>query len=201
MFMAHLVPDIKPSLDDATAQEFAEALMQLLETRPLDEVRVMDIIERAGYSRKTFYRHFDDKTHLLNWALYAQYRSHLTEGPGRGRSLRALAEVAAANPAFFAAAIRENASASSPGNYFSRLMFAGIYTSMADELYARLADDAEVDVCIGATCELLRGRMLAWLDGGHAGDVEWFLASTNAMMEAMRDMLTGDISETSGLPG
>jgi AcrR family transcriptional regulator len=42
-----------------------EALISLLKERPFEEVNVTDICDRAMVHRTTFYKHFEDKYHLL----------------------------------------------------------------------------------------------------------------------------------------
>jgi len=42
-----------------------EALFDLMETKSFREIKVLDIAEKAGVSRKTFYRHFETKGHVL----------------------------------------------------------------------------------------------------------------------------------------
>ena len=47
----------------------ADALLSLLEERPLSEISVVDICQRAMVHRTTFYAHFDDKLALLRYAV------------------------------------------------------------------------------------------------------------------------------------
>jgi AcrR family transcriptional regulator len=42
-----------------------DALLELARERPLDEITVADIADRAGVNRSTFYQHYDDKDSLL----------------------------------------------------------------------------------------------------------------------------------------
>lgn len=51
------------------------ALENLLKRTTLDNIKVTDIIEEAGVSRTTFYRHFKDKFDLINW----YYVKHMRE--------------------------------------------------------------------------------------------------------------------------
>ena len=44
-------------------------LLSLLEERPLSEISVVDICQRAMVHRTTFYAHFDDKLALLRYAV------------------------------------------------------------------------------------------------------------------------------------
>jgi AcrR family transcriptional regulator len=45
------------------------ALWALLETKPFEDIRVNEICEKAMVHRTTFYKHFEDKNHLLNFCL------------------------------------------------------------------------------------------------------------------------------------
>lgn len=48
-------------------QQLATALEQLMEVKPLDQVRVSEIAAAAGVSKQTFYHHFSDKYHLMEF--------------------------------------------------------------------------------------------------------------------------------------
>ncbi len=52
---------------DKTKYLFAASIKQLMQTTPLDEITVTDIVTHSGMSRQTFYRYFQDKYDLVNW--------------------------------------------------------------------------------------------------------------------------------------
>ena len=52
-----------------TRRLLVEALAQLLEERPFQELSVVDICRRAMVHRTTFYSHFNDKQELLRYLL------------------------------------------------------------------------------------------------------------------------------------
>lgn len=52
-----------------TRLSLQEALLALARERPLDEVTIGDIAERAGVNRSSFYQHYSDKETLLADAL------------------------------------------------------------------------------------------------------------------------------------
>lgn len=52
---------------DETKYVFAQAIKDLIKTRPLDKIAVTDIVSKAGMTRQTFYRYFKDKYDLVNW--------------------------------------------------------------------------------------------------------------------------------------
>ena len=44
----------------------AEALIELMKTKDLKDIHVKDIVKRAGVSRMTYYRYFEDKEEILH---------------------------------------------------------------------------------------------------------------------------------------
>ncbi|MBR2672897.1 MAG: TetR/AcrR family transcriptional regulator C-terminal domain-containing protein [Oscillospiraceae bacterium] len=61
---------------DLVKRALADSLKQLLEKYSMDDITVNDIVDRAGISRTTFYRHFKDKYELINW-VFGQYMEEL----------------------------------------------------------------------------------------------------------------------------
>ncbi|MGQ3010591.1 TetR/AcrR family transcriptional regulator, partial [Microbacterium aurantiacum] len=54
---------------ERTRRSLQEALFDLARDRPLEEVTVADIVQRAGVNRSSFYQHYADKETLLADAL------------------------------------------------------------------------------------------------------------------------------------
>lgn len=52
-----------------TRKLLSRALFELLETTPYEKISVLDICERAMVHRATFYNHFEDKDHLLEYTI------------------------------------------------------------------------------------------------------------------------------------
>lgn len=52
-----------------TKQALKQALVKLLEQRPLDRITIQEVTEEAQVSRKTFYYHFRDIYDLVEWTL------------------------------------------------------------------------------------------------------------------------------------
>lgn len=48
-------------------ERLAKAFFDLTEEQSYDSIRVKDICERAGVTRQTFYRHFDNKDAIAKW--------------------------------------------------------------------------------------------------------------------------------------
>lgn len=52
-----------------THKLLSQAMLSLLLEKPFEEIYVTDICERAMVHRTTFYKHFEDKHHLLNFCV------------------------------------------------------------------------------------------------------------------------------------
>ena len=58
------------ALKDRTKRLYADTLIELMEKKSLQEIRVKDLCEKSGTDRHTFYYHFRDKYELVAW-IYA----------------------------------------------------------------------------------------------------------------------------------
>ncbi len=65
---------------DRTKNIFADALIQMLETMPLEKVRVTALCKRCGMVPATFYYYFQDKYDLVAWI----YLQDISAGPDGG---------------------------------------------------------------------------------------------------------------------
>ncbi|MEG6567912.1 dihydroxyacetone kinase transcriptional activator DhaS [Thermoanaerobacterium saccharolyticum] len=72
-----------------TKKAMADALKELMKTKPLNKISVQDIVNKCGLNRQTFYYHFHDIFELLEWIYkkeaiekISQYKNyeHWTEG-------------------------------------------------------------------------------------------------------------------------
>ena len=61
-------------MSQLTERAIAEALIELLNERPLDKIRIKDITDRCGVARNTFYYHFADIPTLLESIFTAETR-------------------------------------------------------------------------------------------------------------------------------
>lgn len=50
-----------------TKNRIADALVELIEEKPLAKITINDIVSRAKVGRRTFYNHFCDKNDLISW--------------------------------------------------------------------------------------------------------------------------------------
>ena len=50
-----------------------EAAKELVREHGIEKTTVLQITQRAGLNRQTFYKHFSDKYNLVNWACYTEF--------------------------------------------------------------------------------------------------------------------------------
>ena len=56
-----------------TKRAIADSLKDLTTVKSFDKIGVVDITEKCGINRQTFYYHFSDKYELLKWIYYNDY--------------------------------------------------------------------------------------------------------------------------------
>ena len=80
-----------------TMKLMGDAFVSLAERFPLEKISVSDIVAASGKNRKTFYYHFNDKSHLIRWI----FRNKPAPGTLRGSipRLRGMRRVHHARPA------------------------------------------------------------------------------------------------------
>ena len=67
------------ALEKLTRRMFADTLMEMLETMPLEKVRIGELCSRCGAGRQTFYYHFRDRNDLVAWIFTEDYMAALRE--------------------------------------------------------------------------------------------------------------------------
>jgi len=55
----------QPEVTDQTRKNIISAFCSLYEQKPIEQIKVKDVISKAGYNRSTFYEYFDDIYSLL----------------------------------------------------------------------------------------------------------------------------------------
>ena len=77
-----------------TAQALAQAIMELAAQRPVSQITVADLADRAGVTRATFYHHYSSPLELLIQVLYADLeRGHRREEARRAEGRYSAAQM------------------------------------------------------------------------------------------------------------
>ena len=56
-----------------TKRALSYAMKELMAERPMEKIKVRDIVERCNMTRQSFYYHFKDKYDLVNWIYYTEF--------------------------------------------------------------------------------------------------------------------------------
>lgn len=67
------------SNSNITKRVIAGAMKDLMKHKKFKEISVKDIIGASGVGRKTFYNHFQDKYHLVNWIFSEDIMEYLIQ--------------------------------------------------------------------------------------------------------------------------
>lgn len=71
-----------------TQRALGNALVRLLQQRPLSQITVNDIVEECGVARQTFYYHFQDIYDLLQW-IFLQAATEMSVQMAEAKTWRA----------------------------------------------------------------------------------------------------------------
>lgn len=64
---------------DQSCSWICEAFQRLLEDTSFEDISVAQIVEKAGVSRQTFYRHFSSKIDLIEWRMEQSFALYIQE--------------------------------------------------------------------------------------------------------------------------
>lgn len=178
-----------PTTDETKAQ-FAAALRELMLDKPFEKVSVIDIAERAGLSRKSFYNHFRDKYDLINWICYSRFveiRADALTGGGWG-AFRAFLEFFASDRVFFSNALQDMGQ-NSFGQYFSDLLFEVVYEALHDGFSRQGISETWTGLSVAALVEDARLAIIIWLTEPGEADVDSFLDFLRKASETFSSMI------------
>lgn len=72
------------TLPDTAGVYLAQALIDLMEKKPLEEISITELTKKAGVSRMSYYRSFSSKQHILEEYLQSIVRRFHAEGEKEG---------------------------------------------------------------------------------------------------------------------
>jgi AcrR family transcriptional regulator len=171
-----------------TRQALLGAFFGLVLERRYDEIKVADILERAGVGRSTFYEHFSSKDAILASSLKGPFEvlADSTRRPDNTSQLTALLEHFWENRALargiFQGAVRRKTTAVLVGLIEQRMKIDGVDKAVALIIPLRLAAIQLAEGMLAPTT--------AWLTGEAR-------CSANVLAEALRRTSTATISALS----
>jgi len=127
---------------DHTKIIIAEALIRLVQEKPLDKITISEIISACNTSRRTFYYHFADKQDLVCWIFDWEVATHvglqdviIDKAGQRKYFVDALRNHLYRNRVFYVNAIR-----SAAGNKLRKHIFEFIYKYREQQILRILGD-------------------------------------------------------------
>ncbi len=64
-----------------TKQIFADAIVEIAKTKPIEKITVQNIVDHCGAGRQTFYNHFRDKEDLIGWVFMSDEQKCIANLP------------------------------------------------------------------------------------------------------------------------
>ena len=108
-----------------TEHELAKALKEMMATRPIDDISVMEISKKCGVSRKTFYYHYHDMYDLLTQVFLDEKIPNLNLANNFVELLKVVFDYYKKNEAFISASLN-----SAGKELLSEFMYNAFYTTI-----------------------------------------------------------------------
>ena len=94
-----------------TKKALAQALKELMREMSIEKINVAFICQRCGMKRQSFYYHFRDKYHLINWIFDSEIGAVLRDSPDAAQEdpwdkFRQLCDYFYANRVFYRSALQ-----------------------------------------------------------------------------------------------
>lgn len=147
-----------------TKRILADAMKELMETRPFAKISVSHIVEACDLNRNSFYYHFKDKYDLVNWIFYTELAQDVNQIGGEASGWSMLERVLAffyKNKSFYANALSISGQ-NSFAEYFVNLM-NGLIRSRWEELYE---EDGYQDYYISFFVDAFVATLSRWIQQG-----------------------------------
>lgn len=121
------------SNSEITKLALANAMKELMETKPMFKITISDITEICNMNRKSFYYHFKDKYDLVNWIFYTEFISKVQDMPSSDIwiLLEDICKYLYKNKAFYSNALKIKGQ-NSLSNYFIELLEPFILKKFVD---------------------------------------------------------------------
>jgi AcrR family transcriptional regulator len=166
-----------------TEETFATALHQLTVNHRFDEITVEYILQRAGYSRRTFYQHFKDKYDLLGYCYQTQLERIRATATNWQDVIVAIFQLVHDDAAFYTRVMTTDRAHTFEG-LFCMQNDAFIQATIQRCNPTKFASDPDIKFSVRFFCAGLSQSMLDWLESGRQLPVAVIAAQVNARMSA-----------------
>lgn len=166
-----------------TKSQIAEALIVLLQKKPINKVTINEIAEQCGISRMTFYYHFQDIYDLVDWYLAEEAEkmlNHRVTNDDWQKGLLQALESVQANRALVLNVYR-SMDREQIERYLRRMM-EQLLSDMIDEAAADLSisDEGKHQVAVFYIHAFI-GVVLAWISDGMQEEPRKLINTTSAI--------------------
>lgn len=143
-----------------TKRALSAAMKELMAERPMEKIRIGDIVERCNMNRQSFYYHFRDKYDLVNWIFYTEFFADIQRSfdkPG-WELIEKMCQFFYENRTFYTNALQVRGQ-NSFSEYFNEVMHPLILARF-DDIFA---DDPDRDFYATFLTDSIRVTITRWL--------------------------------------
>ena len=143
-----------------TKRALSAAMKELMAERPMEKIRIGDIVERCNMNRQSFYYHFRDKYDLVNWIFYTEFFADIQRSfdkPG-WELMEKMCQFFYENRTFYTNALQVRGQ-NSFSEYFNEVMHPLILARF-DDIFA---DDPDRDFYATFLADSIRVTITRWL--------------------------------------
>ncbi|NLU48259.1 MAG: TetR family transcriptional regulator [Syntrophomonadaceae bacterium] len=143
-----------------TKRALSAAMKELMAERPMEKIRIGDIVERCNMNRQSFYYHFRDKYDLVNWIFYTEFFADIQRSfdkPG-WELIEKMCQFFYENRTFYTNALQVRGQ-NSFSEYFNEVMHPLILAHF-DDIFA---DDPDRDFYATFLADSIRVTITRWL--------------------------------------
>lgn len=148
-----------------TKKTLACALIECMDSKPLDKIRVEELAAKAGVSKQTFYRHFNDKYDLLDFCflhLFDEPLGMIAAQEDFRACLRVYFTLCKQNECFMRNALKSN-----DINSLFTSMFRGIRAACGARVVGQGGvDEGDTWFVLECYAKSIRGMTRHWLGSG-----------------------------------
>lgn len=143
-----------------TKRALSMAMKKLMEEKPMEKIRIGDIVKLCNMNRQSFYYHFKDKYDLVNWIFYTEFIKSiedLLENPS-WELIEKMCNFFYENRVFYSNALRVTGQ-NSFSEYFNEVM----QPIIASQVSGIFEDDPNKDFYATFLTDAIRVAITRWL--------------------------------------
>jgi probable dihydroxyacetone kinase regulator len=176
-------------MSELTQKALATSLKELLETKPLDKIRVKEITDKCGVNRQTFYYHFTDIFDLVEWIYQKETAKAIADNKTYDtwqQGFKGLMEWAIENKSFVLN-IYNSISRDYLENYLYSQTFRLLYAVINDKAQNIISEESKVFIADFYKFSFV-GLALQWIGAG-------MKQNPDEIIRKLDKMIHGDITE------